>query len=198
MSRYWVAIGRPMGSGPWQGTRDVLIDGDTVGWIVPTHGLMGTGDKTMARRNRSAGWVVYAARTLAIGAMGWPKVVGMDPTVSAVRAVVGTGARLVDALDIAWAWDGWLVPMWCELSGMHGYMPDAFSCGVGRAAAVESIVSRFDLGGRRARVVRSQGYVELVARDGAEYASVQRCECEACCSVTIADADTWQCSACDG
>lgn len=197
MSRYWVAIGRPILDGPWQGTRDVLVDGDTVGWIVPTHGLMGTGG---GRRKRSAGWAVHAARTLVIGAMGWDRVVNLDPTIEAIRTVVGTGARLSDAIGIAREWDGWIVPVWSELSGMHGYMPDAFSCGVGRSAAVGSIIDRFELGsGRRARQVRSEGYVELSARrDGAEYASVQRCECEACCSVTIADADTWQCSACDG
>lgn len=196
MSRYWIQVGRPLADGAFAGSRAVLVDGDCVGWIVPE-----TGERAgRTHRRRSAGWAVYAARTLAIGAMPLSRVFSAYSTPHAADAVtfVGRGSRFTDALALTREWDGWLVPIWTEMSGDHGYMPDGYGCGVGRASACESIIGRFDLGARRARELRRDGYIELNGRrDGAEYASVQRCECEACCAVTIADADTWECRLCE-
>lgn len=202
MSRYWIQVGRPLTAGvagAFAGSRPVLVDGDCVGWIIPETGIdFGLG---LAHRARSAGWAVYAARTLAIGAMRLGRVLGSADNAmgdGTALTLVGQGARFTDALEIAREWDGWLCGVWSEMSGSHGYMPDAFSCGVGRAAAIASIVDRFELGGRRARAVARDLYVELNSRrDGAEYASVQRCECERCSEVTIAVADTWECRLCE-
>lgn len=203
-SRYWIQVGRPI-HGTFSGARPVLVNGDCVGWIIPETGTRadaGTDQLTDAdqlapgrvHRQRSAGWGVYACRTLAIGAMP----LGRALNASDGMSFVGRGPRFTDALALAREWDGWLVGVWSEMSGDHGYMPDSVGCVVGRASAVGCVVDRFSLGGRRARDLRRDLYIELNgARDGAQYASIQRCECSVCAEVTIADADTWECRLCD-
>lgn len=67
------------------------------------------------------------------------------------------------------------------MNGSHGYLPDSSDACETYSAAVDTLVSRFELGKKRARILRRDGYIELnSSRDGAEYAEVSECTEEEC------------------
>ena len=63
------------------------------------------------------------------------------------------------------------------MSGFHGCSPDSCTVWKARENAVESITSQFNLGRSRNAMLKRDSYIALSPRDGADYASVESCDC---------------------
>ncbi len=65
------------------------------------------------------------------------------------------------------------------MAGLHGCMPQTCDVYESQEAAAESLASIHDLGKRRTRELKRDGYIELnLRRDGNEYAEITSCTCD--------------------
>ena len=65
------------------------------------------------------------------------------------------------------------------MAGIHGCMPNYCASCDTYHDAVDSLISLHDLGRKRAKELRADGYIELnMQRDGNEYAEITECDCD--------------------
>ena len=65
------------------------------------------------------------------------------------------------------------------MAGLHGYLPNCCETYDTYDDAVEGMADMHDLGVRRTRELRRDGYLELnLDRDGNEYIEITECDCE--------------------
>ncbi len=64
------------------------------------------------------------------------------------------------------------------MAGLHGYLPNYCASHETYDDAVEDLATTHDLGQRRRRELKREGYLELnLKRDGNEYAEISECDC---------------------
>ena len=65
------------------------------------------------------------------------------------------------------------------MAGLHGYLPNYCGSYESYDAAVGGLAEMHDLGERRERALRRDGYLELsLKRDGNEYCEIEECDCD--------------------
>lgn len=64
------------------------------------------------------------------------------------------------------------------MSGSHGCLPDFCQSAYTHDQAVDTLVNLFELGRRRAAILKSDNYLELAPIDGAQYCEIDTCECD--------------------